>query len=446
MMKKLLIFGSLVIAIFSGLLLNNVLGTTSTTTVTTDNELTTLYDGQYYYYSDYQDLISQIYADVHDNLYSQIYADVVEELTDDLYEEIYSLVEDQLLDLLTEDEFELYIDTLQEDIHDVVNLADTSVFGVTSYHDGGEISIGSGVVYKYDDLNNLFYIITNHHVIEDGADFEIYLPDETTVDATLIGYDTEVDIAVLTFSSVGLSNIVVSLLGNTTETQVSEFVLAVGSPMGYNFFNSMNLGIVSGLNRKVDTNRYIDYIQHDAAINSGNSGGPIYNLQGEVIGINVSKYAEVDIEGMGFAIPIDLVKRVVTRIENDDIPYNTIMPRIGASYYMVSENIEGSNVNIASISNNGTDYDDLTISLPTGITNGLIINSVDSLGTLDGFLDGGDLIVEIDSYSITDKISFQDYLYANYESGDTIPISYYAYNPISNTFNSALSTIDLELK
>lgn len=441
-----MILAGIALTLVLGVFLNKVTGTT-----TLYNTTTTLYTGtytedQYYYYSDYQGLIEQIYEDIYDDIYAQIYAEVIGELADEYYDEIYALVEEELISLLSEDEFDLYVTDFQEQIYSVVDVAEHSVFGITNYNASDAVSIGSGVVYKYDSVNQLYYIITNYHVVRDGVRFEIYLPDESTVDATVLGYDTEVDIAVLTFSSVGLDNIVPAPLAADDKTVASDMVFAVGNPIGYNFYNSITMGIVSGLGRKVDNNRYIDYIQHDAAINGGNSGGPIFNIDGEVVGINVSKLANVEIEGMGFAIPIELVKRIITRIEDGTLTQNTIMPRIGCDYYMVDEIIDGSEVFLERVTVNGIYQYNLTIGLPNGVTNGLIVRDVDVPGTLHGYLESGDLIVRIHSYNITDETSFQDYLYANYEAGDFITLYYYEFDGVNHVYETELSMKTIQLK
>jgi serine protease Do len=199
------------------------------------------------------------------------------------------------------------------------------------------------------------------------------------------------------------------------------------------------------LDRIVDSNAYINYIQHDAAINNGNSGGPIYNLDGQVIGINVLKYSSVDIEGMGFAIPINLVKEVIYRIENDMIPNNTIVPQMGASFYSVFDVINGSQVTLDRIVNNSTQRLNITVNLPTGITSGLIVIETELGEALYNKLDGGDLIVSCDGYVVSDYDSFRDYLYDNYYAGDSMLISYYEYNYSTNSYSS-LKTITVNFE
>jgi serine protease Do len=417
------------------------------TTTTTFIDTTTTLNESIYTYNNYEELLSMLYEDVYEEAYQALYDDIMAEINQDFYDSIYSQVEDDLLDIVQQQEIDLYIDDFQQDIYDVIEIGEKSVFGVTAYlpNDQGA-NLGSGVVYKFDDVNNLYYIVTNNHVVEEATTFEIEFANGDTIPATLIGTDDIVDIAVLTFSSVGLENqVTVSELGDSSAITISEFVLAIGNPIGYNFYNSVTMGIVSGLDRIVDSNAYINYIQHDAAINNGNSGGPIYNLDGQVIGINVLKYSSVDIEGMGFAIPINLVKEVIYRIENDMIPNNTIVPQMGASFYSVFDVINGSQVTLDRIVNNSTQRLNITVNLPTGITSGLIVIETELGEALYNKLDGGDLIVSCDGYVVSDYDSFRDYLYDNYYAGDSMLISYYEYNYSTNSYSS-LKTITVNFE
>ncbi len=290
-----------------------------TTTIPTmpDTATTTAAGGITIVFSDYQDLLDQLYAMVYQDIYDQLYAEFgFDELIDEaLYEEIYSQVETLFADLLDSGQLLLYVDDVQQMLYEVADLSQTSVVGVTSYLGSTAQSLGSGVIYKYDAEQDLYYVITNEHVIDDGDNFRIVFVDGSYVVGTLVGDDATVDIAVLTFSGATLDReVTVSVLGNSASLPIGSFVIAAGNPKGYDFYGSVTIGILSGKDRNLSTPG-VTYLQHDASINSGNSGGPLYNLQGEVIGINVAKYATSDIEGMGFAIPIDRVKTVVAAIE-----------------------------------------------------------------------------------------------------------------------------------
>ena len=201
-----------------------------------------------------------------------------------------------------------------------------TTFGVQSFF-GGEDTYegsGSGVIYREDG-----YIITNYHVIEDtlevdNASITVFLDNdiEKGYEAELINYNISCDLAVLKIDKSGLPAI---KRGNSDNLQTGQYVVAIGSPGGLDFIGSTTFGIVSGLNRTVATS-YGDMalIQTDAAINPGNSGGALVNSNGELIGICNSKYVSTEIEGMGFAIPVNTVVEIcdgLIKNENKGEPY-----------------------------------------------------------------------------------------------------------------------------
>ena len=179
----------------------------------------------------------------------------------------------------------------------------SSFFGVS------ESSVaGSGFIISEDG-----YVITNAHVVADTRDVSIVLSDGTTYPAEIKGYDTTTDVAVLKADASGLPT---ATLGNSSEIAVGDMVAAIGNSLGTLGF-TQTVGFVSGINREVtSSNTVLNMIQTDAAINAGNSGGPLFNMQGEVIGITTAKYSGTtgsgaSIEGIGFAIPIDDVLPIV---------------------------------------------------------------------------------------------------------------------------------------
>lgn len=161
---------------------------------------------------------------------------------------------------------------------------------------------GSGVVIADDG-----YILTNNHVVESCDSYKILMPDGSKVVAHLVGADDATDLAVLCVEE-GENQLVPVTIGSSTNLVVGSTVIAIGNPSGEALANTETQGIVSALQRSnvysTNTRRSIDYIQHDAAINSGNSGGGLFNYKGELVGINTLK-ANVTYEGLGFAIPID---------------------------------------------------------------------------------------------------------------------------------------------
>ena len=193
------------------------------------------------------------------------------------------------------------------------------------------VAQGSGVVIAEGG-----YVLTNFHVIEDGSAFQVLMPSGDKVDATVAGSDSSLDLAVLKVSEQADSLVPVSI-GSSEDLKVGSTVIAIGNPGGEILANTVTQGIVSALERKSvnssNTSRNVNYIQHDAAINSGNSGGGLFDFQGNLVGINTLKYggsyySSTSYEGLGFAIPIDTAYPIAQQlIENGKV----IRPQMGIS-------------------------------------------------------------------------------------------------------------------
>ncbi|MBR3973175.1 MAG: trypsin-like peptidase domain-containing protein [Oscillospiraceae bacterium] len=184
-----------------------------------------------------------------------------------------------------------------------------SYFGQTA----SGTSSGSGFVLTEDG-----YVVTNHHVVEGASSISVTMSDGTVHPAQLVGSDSTNDVAVLKMDATGLQAVA---LGSSTDLIVGDQVVAIGNPLG-ELTSTMTVGYVSAKDRDVTTdNKTINMIQTDAAINSGNSGGPMFNMNGEVIGITTAKYSGesasgASIEGIGFAIPIDDVMPLIDDLIN----------------------------------------------------------------------------------------------------------------------------------
>ena len=176
-------------------------------------------------------------------------------------------------------------------------------------------SLGSGVIIDSDEG----YIITNNHVIDDAEDIKVILYDKREVRGTIVATDPSSDLAVIKVDPNGLSTVA---LGNSDQLSVGEWVVAIGSPFGLHLNHTVTAGIVSAIGRSsvISRNNFEDFIQHDAAINPGNSGGALFNLDGELVGINTAiatdGYSRAN-AGVGFAIPINMVKRVMEDLISD---------------------------------------------------------------------------------------------------------------------------------
>ncbi|MBS6640901.1 MAG: trypsin-like peptidase domain-containing protein [Clostridiaceae bacterium] len=184
-------------------------------------------------------------------------------------------------------------------------------------------SVGSGIIFEQTD--DVLYIVTNYHVVEDATTLSVGFVDDEVYEAELCGTDEDNDLAVLKVSLDDLSAdtraaISVALFGDSDSLRVGEQVVAIGNALGYG--QSVTTGIVSALNRSISTGTDAQgntvqstYIQTDAAINPGNSGGALLNMDGEVIGINTAKLASTEVEGMGYAIPISDVTDIIDELK-----------------------------------------------------------------------------------------------------------------------------------
>ena len=176
-------------------------------------------------------------------------------------------------------------------------------------------SLGSGVIIDSDEG----YIITNNHVIDDAEDIKVILYDKREVKGTIVATDPPSDLAVIKVDPNGLATVA---LGNSDQLSAGEWVVAIGSPFGLHLNHTVTAGIVSAVGRSsvMSRNNFEDFIQHDAAINPGNSGGALFNLDGELVGINTAiatdGFSRAN-AGVGFAIPINMVKRVMEDLISD---------------------------------------------------------------------------------------------------------------------------------
>lgn len=203
-------------------------------------------------------------------------------------------------------------DTIQpaiEKIYDAVVL-------VESYKGNALIGTGTGFVYKKDDKNG--YIITNHHVIENASSVKVISTNGKTSEVKILGSDIYADIAVLSIDAKDVLK--VAEIGESTKLKLGDTLFTVGSPLGSEYMGTVTKGILSGKDRTVSVNLangkfMMEVLQTDAAINPGNSGGPLVNINGEVIGVNSLKLVEDEIEGMGFAIPIEIAMSAAETLE-----------------------------------------------------------------------------------------------------------------------------------
>lgn len=278
-------------------------------------------------------------------------------------------------------------------------------FGMPQQSETQELrATGTGIVMSDDG-----YIITNAHVIYENEEYNcgeavevsVVFSDETEHDAKIIAYDTETDLAVLKVNETGLTP---AEFGNSEDLRVGELVIAVGNPLGFDLFGSVTSGIVSAKNRKIDINeKSMTLIQTDAAINSGNSGGPLLNSCGQVIGINSAKmsssYGSATVEGLGFAIPINDAKVIIDDLIN--YKYVKGRPQIGISTVDVTESVSR--------------YYDIPL--------GVFVQSVQEGGAADlAGIQKGDVIIDADGETVTTAEELNK-IKSNHKAGETIKLT-----------------------
>jgi len=269
---------------------------------------------------------------------------------------------------------------------------------------------GSGFVYKIE--GEYGYILTNQHVIDGAQEIEITNIDGKVSKAEKMGEDAYSDIAVLRINKADVLG--VAEFGSSVDAKLGDTVFTVGSPVGKTYMGSVTKGILSGKDREVIvSSQYVmEVIQVDAALNPGNSGGPLANINGEVIGINSLKLAQSEIEGMGFAIPIEMVKTIADKLEKKE----TIKrPLLGVSMLDASSTYQ--------LYQNG-------IMLSEEITEGVVVVEVskDTPAYIAG-LKKGDVILEINDKKVEDIAKFKTQLY-KCNIGDTITLKVYRNNNI----------------
>ena len=301
-------------------------------------------------------------------------------------------------------------------IEDSIESVYDSVVTVEAYNNNQKIGSGTGFIYKQD--NSKGYILTNHHVIDNSNKVQVLLNNKEVVEVKLLGSDEYTDIAVLSIDKSKVNK--VAKLGDSDTIKLGATVITVGSPMGSDYSGSITRGIISGKDRMMESNSILTkVIQTDAAINPGNSGGPLVNLAGEVIGITSMKLAKEEIEGMGFAIPINDVKKYVEYLEKGK---EIKRPSIGISVINVTDKY--------GLYRSGLDYN-------LDIDSGVVIAQTQSGASADkAGLEEGDVITKFDNNQIKDISSLRYYLY-QYSTGDTIKVTYIR--------NGKEQTIDMKL-
>ncbi|WP_033543231.1 S1C family serine protease [Planococcus sp. CAU13] len=308
------------------------------------------------------------------------------------------------------------------DVTEAVDIANDTVVGVTNLQAASDffsespsqaVGTGSGVIYKND--NGTAYVVTNHHVVNGATDIEVTMPDGGKKEATLVGSDVWTDLAVLSMDSEGIDN--VAQFGDSDVLKQGETVIAIGNPLGLDFYGSVTTGVVSGTDRAVpvdiDGDNVVDWevevLQTDAAINPGNSGGALINISGQLIGINSMKINPATAEGIGFAIPINTAIPIIESLESDG---QMVRPAMG--------------ITLLDLDQVPQMYREETLNLPAEVEGGVVVNSVlpDS-GAAEAGLQQYDVIVEMDGIPIDGSIALRKHLYEEKEIGEMLQVKAY---------------------
>src|SRR5690606_2526462 len=251
-------------------------------------------------------------------------------------------------------------------------------------------SLGSGFIISPDGV-----IVTNNHVIEGADEIEIFLTDGTRLPATILGSDEKTDLAVLKVDS-GTELPFVEL-GDSDTAVVGDWVMAIGNPFGLG--GSVTLGIVSARNRDIQSGPYDQFIQTDASINQGNSGGPLFDMNGKVVGINTAIIARGGTSlGIGFAVPVNLARPVIDQLAQFG---ETRRGWLGVGIQEVTE--------------------DIASSLGRPDTHGALVIDITPSGPSDGKIVEGDIILEFDGKPI-ERMRDLPRVVAETEVGKAVPV------------------------
>ena len=306
------------------------------------------------------------------------------------------------------------VDKVKNAVGSVITYSDSSNQGLFEKEDNSDSQIsseGSGVIYKKE--GKYAYLVTNTHVINGAKKVDILLADGNKVPGEVVGSDVYSDIAVVRISADKAK--AVAEFGDSNQLTVGETAIAIGSPLGTDYANSVTQGIISSQGRnvklKADNGQNISTraLQTDAAINPGNSGGPLINIQGQVIGITSSKISnngQTSVEGMGFAIPANDVVNIIKQLEEKG---KVVRPALGIQM------MDLSNLSTSDLSQ---------LKLPEKISGGVLVRSTLENMPASDKLQRYDVITKIDDTDIESTADLQSALYSH-QINDTIKVTFY---------------------
>lgn len=301
----------------------------------------------------------------------------------------------------------------EEAMEDAIDKVYDSVLCIEVLNDNGDtLSTGTGFVYAKDDKYG--YVLTNAHVVSGGSNIQATLSNNEVVKLTILGTDSYTDLAVLRMDAKDVLQ--VASIGTSENMEVGNTVFTVGSPMGATYAGTVTKGILSGKDRLVETSTsnnllnsesyIVKVLQTDAAISPGNSGGPLVNLAGDVIGITSLKLVDEEVEGMGFAIPIEDAMNYVDTLEKGETIQRPMM-----------------GVQIIDLTNKYVLYR-YGINVDDSIESGVMLMEVSNgYPAADAGLKDGDVITEINGEKVSTTSEFKYELY-KHSVGDTIEVTY----------------------
>lgn len=296
--------------------------------------------------------------------------------------------------------------TSETDYSEIYNNVSGSIVGITSkktYYDWFNVERtqdGSGSGVLISETKDLFYIVTNFHVIEGATEVVVDISDGLIIDAVLVGHDSDTDLAVLTIKKNDIPELMLLTLkpigvGDSDQLKVGEPAIAIGNPLGYD--RTLTAGFISAVDRDIQDENSMKYIQIDAAINPGNSGGALVNRKGELVGINSAKIADTLVEGIGFAIPSNVMMPIVEEIIKNGY---VARPFIGIGGVDINED------------------DSELYEIPMGV---MIRYVYENSPAADAGLKEADLIIGIDDVKIYNMADLTEYL-GGLKPGDKIEV------------------------
>lgn len=305
--------------------------------------------------------------------------------------------------------------SLAASVEKVVN----AVVMVKNFQNDKLAGSGSGFIYKIE--GDSAYVMTNHHVVNGGKKFVIVTSADEEIEGKVLGSDEYLDLAVIKIAKKDYMNN--ALAGDNSKVKLGDTVFTIGAPVGYEFRGTVTNGIISGLNRLVEVSTknnnsedwVMEVLQTNAAVNPGNSGGPLFNSNGEVIGVISMKLVENSVEGMGFAIPMDYALSHIKTLEEGK---KIERPLLGITMLNVTDSWQ---------------LWQQRITLPKDVEEGVVVVEIsENSGAFKSGLEKGDVITGLNGSNVKNA-AYLKYLLYKYNPGDKVKITYNRNGKIATT-------------